>query len=65
MDEVEAVEAVEGNPTLAEAGLTGEVGVMAVEAEVEGVAAEAGDEHLPPLLKENTLYIFFAYQKLL
>ncbi len=65
VDEVEAVEAVEDSPTLAEAGLTGEVGVVAVEAEVEGVAAEAGDEHLPPLLKENNLYIFFSYQKLL
>ncbi len=60
MDELEAVE---DSPTLAEAGLTGEVGVVDVEAEVDGVAAEAGDEHLPPLLKENNLYIFFLISK--
>jgi hypothetical protein len=44
-DVAEAVEAVEDNPTLAEAGLTGEAGVVAVEAEVGGVAAEAEDDH--------------------
>ncbi len=50
VDEAEAVEAAEDSPTLAEAGLAGEGGVVTVEAEVEGVAAEAEDEHQPPQL---------------
>jgi hypothetical protein len=52
---------VEDSPTLAEAGLAGEGGVVAVEAEVEGVAAEAVDEHHPPPLRKKfiLLYIFF------
>ncbi len=44
-DGAEAVEAVEDYPTRAEAGLTGEAGVVAVEAEVGGVAAEAEDDY--------------------
>ncbi len=54
-------EAVEDSPTLAESGLAGEGGVVAVEAEVEGVAAEAVDEHHPPPLRKKLilLYIFF------
>jgi hypothetical protein len=60
---VDVVEAVEDSPTLGEARLTGEVGVVAVEAGEEGVAAEAGDDHLPPLLKEKNMYIIFSYQK--
>ncbi len=59
VDEAEAVEAAEDSPTLAEVWLTGEVGVVAVEAEVEAVAAEAEDEHLPPLLKRKQLVYFF------
>ena len=45
---VEAEEAEEDSPTLAEVGLTGEVGVVDVEAEAGDVAAEAEDDHLHP-----------------
>ncbi len=50
---VDEAEAVEDSPTLAEAGLAGEGGVVAVEAEGEGVAAEAADEHHPPPLRRK------------
>ncbi len=59
VDEAEAVEAAEDIPTLAEVGLTGEVGVVAVEAEAEVVAVEAEDEHLPPVLKRKQPEYFF------
>jgi hypothetical protein len=57
---VDEAEAAEDSPTLAEVGQTGEVGVVAVEAEVEGVAApEAEDEHPPPLLiRKQPVYFF-------
>jgi hypothetical protein len=48
VDGEEAKEAAEDSQTLAEVGLTGEVGVVDVEAEVVDVAAEAEDDHLHP-----------------
>ena len=57
----EAEEAEEDSPTLAEAGLTGEVGVVDVEAEAGDVAAEAEDDHLRHDCKKivSIVYIFF------
>ncbi len=48
MDGEEAMEAAEDSQTQAEVGLTGEVGVVDVEAEVVDVAAEAEADHLRP-----------------
>ncbi len=48
MEGEEAHEAAEDSLTLAEVGLTGEVGVVDMEAEVGDVAAEAEDDHLHP-----------------
>ncbi len=63
MDVVEAVEAAEDSPTMAEAELSGEKGVVAVEAEVEVVAAEAGDEHHPPPLRRKAILVYFFNKK--
>ena len=54
-------EAEEDSPTLAEVGLTGEVGVVDVEAEAGDVAAEAEDDQLRHDCKKNRsiVYIFF------
>ena len=61
---VEAEEAEEDSPTLAEAGLTGEVGVVDVEAEAGDVAAEAEDDHLRHDCKKNRFYcIYFFFRK--
>jgi hypothetical protein len=63
---VEAEEAEEDSPTLAEAGLTGEVGVVDVEAEVGDVAAEAEDEHPHPRVeKKIVLIVYIFFQKTL
>jgi hypothetical protein len=64
VDGEEAMEAAEDSQTQAEVGLTGEVGVVDVEAEVVDVAAEAEDDHLHPRLKSQpNMYIFFFYPK--
>jgi hypothetical protein len=64
-DGAEAVEAVEDNPTRAEAGLTGEVGVVAVEAEGGAWPPRQRMITTTTVANENTMYIFFSHQKLL
>ncbi len=59
----EAEEAEEASPTQAEAGLTGEVGVVDVEAEVGDVAAEAEDEHPLPLVEKNRSNCIYFFPK--